>query len=237
MPDHAVRDVRVVYDAERDQPHLREAFESDRAAGTIFDHEHAPTGRRRPAHDWGADDLFIHMPGPRRFDRPGARSRHLELVHDASGSGTVAGAEDGADARREQSGFAGTGSAAGSSVGRRTQAVVEQFQGLREPDDPESPATIERLPDDVEGAPAVIERLPIGPEPLPAAAAGGRPTVTITGRPGEHADFARVPARRRPPRTMEERFGARPDRIAAWACGLGFLLILLAVATADAAPL
>jgi hypothetical protein len=35
--------------------------------------------------------------------------------------------------------------------------------------------------------------------------------------------------RRRPPRTVSERLGPRPDRIAAWACALGFLLILIAI--------
>jgi hypothetical protein len=41
--------------------------------------------------------------------------------------------------------------------------------------------------------------------------------------------------RRRPPRTASERLGARPDRVAAWAFVLGLLLILIAVATANAA--
>jgi hypothetical protein len=36
---------------------------------------------------------------------------------------------------------------------------------------------------------------------------------------------------------MDERVGARPDRVAAWAFGLGLLLILIAVSTADAATL
>jgi hypothetical protein len=69
--------------------------------------------------------------------------------------------------------------------------------------------------------------------------ATGRRTVLITGHPGAHpAPRAETTsARRRPPRTVEERLGARPDRVAAWACGLGVTLILAAVATADAAPL
>jgi hypothetical protein len=68
-------------------------------------------------------------------------------------------------------------------------------------------------------------------------APNGRRTVLITGRPGAHpAPRPEVDtSRRRPPRTVEERLGARPDRIAAWACGLGLTLILAAVATADAA--
>lgn len=43
--------------------------------------------------------------------------------------------------------------------------------------------------------------------------------------------------RRRPRRTVDERLGARPDRVAAWAFLLGLMFILLAVGTADAAAL
>jgi len=61
----------------------------------------------------------------------------------------------------------------------------------------------------------------------------GRRTVKIGGRPAEfHGTPAR--ARRRPPRTVHDRVGARPERIAAWAFALGLLLILIAVATAHA---
>jgi hypothetical protein len=58
----------------------------------------------------------------------------------------------------------------------------------------------------------------------------GRRTVKIGGRP---AEFHSAPARRRPARTVQERLGPRPDRIAAWAFALGILLILIAVATAN----
>jgi hypothetical protein len=50
--------------------------------------------------------------------------------------------------------------------------------------------------------------------------------VRIGGRPGVHYNASE---RRRPPRTVSERLGPRPDRIAAWACALGFLLILIAI--------
>lgn len=51
--------------------------------GAVFDHEmEPPRGRRRPAPDWGADDLFDHVPR-RRFARSGdgepARRRSLEI--------------------------------------------------------------------------------------------------------------------------------------------------------------
>ena len=60
-------------------------------------------------------------------------------------------------------------------------------------------------------------------EPAPM----GRRTVTITGHP------AGVPAARRPSRTLDERLVHRPERIASWSCAMGFLLILLAVLTAQ----
>ena len=52
----------------------------------------------------------------------------------------------------------------------------------------------------------------------------GRRTVKIGGRP---AEFHPSPARRSS-RTIHERLGPRPDRIAAWAFALGILLILIA---------
>ena len=61
----------------------------------------------------------------------------------------------------------------------------------------------------------------------------GRRTVKIGGRPAEfHGPPAR--ARQRPPRTMHERLGPRPDRVAMWAFALGILLILIAVITGNA---
>lgn len=58
----------------------------------------------------------------------------------------------------------------------------------------------------------------------------GRRTVKIGGRPGE---FQQSPTRRRPAPTIHDRVGPRPDRIAAWACALGLLLIIIAIATAS----
>jgi hypothetical protein len=61
----------------------------------------------------------------------------------------------------------------------------------------------------------------------------GRRTVKIGGRPGDlPSSFDR--SRRRPPRTVGERLGPRPDRVAAWAFLLGLVLILIAVVTASA---
>ena len=63
---------------------------------------------------------------------------------------------------------------------------------------------------------------------------GGRRTVVISGRPD---GIARPrPERYRPPKTVAERLGPRPERIVAWAFALGLLLILIAIATADTSP-
>jgi hypothetical protein len=56
----------------------------------------------------------------------------------------------------------------------------------------------------------------------------GRRTVTITGQRA-------APPRRRP--DTAGRVGPRPDRIAMWAFLMGLFLVLVATATADAAPL
>ncbi len=63
----------------------------------------------------------------------------------------------------------------------------------------------------------------------------GRRTVTVTGRPGAVALRPQRPfdaPPRRAARTLDERIGARPDRVAALAFGLGLLLIAIAIATA-----
>lgn len=74
------------------------------------------------------------------------------------------------------------------------------------------------------------------PIAVPLDIRDGRRTVTITGQPRSTVHAAPTD-RRRPPRTVEERIGSRPDRVAAWAFGMGLGLILIAVSTADAAPL
>ena len=55
-----------------------------------------------------------------------------------------------------------------------------------------------------------------------------RRTVTITGNPG------RLPRRRSP---TQAQIVARPDRVALWAFLLGLFLVVVAAATAHAAPL
>jgi hypothetical protein len=67
-----------------------------------------------------------------------------------------------------------------------------------------------------------------GRTPLRAAPDPSRRTVTITGQ---------TVAPRRRPSVTASRTTARPDRIAAWAVGLGLFLVFVAEATAHAAPL
>lgn len=70
-------------------------------------------------------------------------------------------------------------------------------------------------------------------------APGERRTIQIRGRQ-DHLPHAGGPAAstvRRPAPSARDRIDHRPDRIAAWAVALGFLLILMAAGTADAAPL
>ncbi len=69
-----------------------------------------------------------------------------------------------------------------------------------------------------------------------AADAGGRRTVTITGRGAERYNPRFEPgARPRPQRRRHERTGYRPDRTALWAVLLGVALLLLATTTSHAA--
>jgi len=78
----------------------------------------------------------------------------------------------------------------------------------------------------------------------PRVAQGVRRTVSITGHPAEgaraltllrDADQATprlAPTRRRPPRRVTDRLGARPDRVAAWAVLLGFAIVFVTILTA-----
>ena len=83
----------------------------------------------------------------------------------------------------------------------------------------------------------------LGPEPAGAVGpeiveSDERRTIRIHGRPGELSEiapFVSTAARGRPPRTVLERLAGDPTQIIAWAFMLGLLLILIAVATADAA--
>ena len=73
---------------------------------------------------------------------------------------------------------------------------------------------------------------------IPGQGVPGRPTVQIRGRGAEARIDAYMSDRaRRPSRTVSERLGPRPDRVALWALLLALVLIITAVATADASTL
>ena len=65
-------------------------------------------------------------------------------------------------------------------------------------------------------------------EPVPLRPQAERRTIVITGQP--------VPPRRRRS-AAQEQLTARPDRVAMWGFLLGLFLVLVAAATANAAPL
>lgn len=256
--------------------------ETEARAPAIYDRERELTdpelgssGRhRRPAPDWGGDELFAR--GSRRRNR--AQARHeprpdaLAQAEPPHGlvraeRGTGAGATDewappprDHSAADEWSGPARDRSATDEWTVRVREATrASSAARLDRPSLDPGPAARPRPdrgePDSRGAAGRPVSTADSG-EPAPDHGSavrphvtadhteppvGGRRTVLITGRPGTQrtgTPWARPHTeRRRPPRTIDERLGARPDRVAAWAFGLGLLLILIAVTTADAATL
>jgi hypothetical protein len=227
MPDHEARG-RAVYDH--------------------TDEEQRPAGRRRrQVADWGVgEELFDGMPG-RRFDRRGADHtiprggaddgrRTIVIteddvrIEDEAPSEEFARREDALEARRRH-----------DAVWAGDEPFAEPVDELfAEPADPPSaeagdaPASesFAAAAEAFEAGGRFAEEPPALSEPDGIVRGGveGRRTVKIGGRP---ADFYSPASRRRPSRTMHERLGPRPDRIAAWAFALGLLLILIAIATAS----
>jgi len=215
MPEHEAR-ARAVYDHDEDEP---------RPAGR----------RRRQVADWGVnEELFDGMPG-RRFDRRGDEHR-IPRGGAEDGRRTIvitqsepvaapieavdeefASREDALRAREEHDAVW-----AGDEPFAPPRAAVREYVGETPVEVDEGPAAFE---DDREGD--SHERRA---ESVVRGGVEGRRTVKIGGRPGE---FQSPSARRRPARTVHERVGPRPDRIAAWACALGLLLIIIAIATAS----
>jgi hypothetical protein len=229
MPDDA-RGLRAVYDHEEDQPRHR----------------------RRPVADWGVgEELFDGMPG-RRFDRRGAehgpwRGESAPRGGAADGRRTIVITEN--DVRFEDEApaeeFARRADAL--EARRRHDEVWAGDEPFAEepPRDPYASAIEAFAPGGrfAEEAPARPRSEPDGivrggiedgivrggiEDGIVRGGIEGRRTVKIGGRP---AEFHPSPARRS--RTIHERLGPRPDRIAAWAFALGILLILIAVATAS----
>jgi hypothetical protein len=211
----------------------------------VYDHDHegerpTPSGRRRgPVADWGvADELFDQMPR-RRFNRgeePGhpARDRRPTEPSDVP-RGPV---DDGRPTLRLGSDEDVPSEIAAVTADRDLGDDVELAPEAPAPDAPaahvrrddaDAPAARVQWDD----APAAGDHAAATEAP-PRAALGdpARRTVKIEGRPEgalRGARFHEGPQRLRPARSVGERVGARPDRLAAWAFALGLLLILIAV--------
>jgi hypothetical protein len=201
--------------------------EPEGPARAVYDHtEEEPRRRRRQVADWGVgEELFDGMPG-RRFERRGEDHRIPRGGVD-DGRRTIVIAEGEApkaeppEVRDEE--FTSRDEALRAREQHDAVWAGDEPFAESAPEKPELPLAEER---DLAEA--------LAPEPGNSAdgivrgGVEGRRTVKIGGRP---AEFHSAP--RRPSRTVHERVGPRPDRIAAWAFALGLLLILIAVATAN----
>ena len=178
--------------------------------------------------DWGGDELFTRMPRPRVVDdAPAPRFRpQLVLVDQPVQELTLAEpeprtAEEAVRERAERLGIALVPPAPERAAPRR---APEPARAAVEPAQEQAWEPVQRARrwegDDWD-------------------LSGARPTKVITGHPETLPQpLATVRAqRRRQPRTPAQIVGPRPERIMAWAFVLGLLLILIAISTADAAPL
>jgi hypothetical protein len=242
MPEHEARG-RAVYDHDTEEPR--------------------PTGRRRrQVADWGVgEELFDGMPG-RRFER----RPHREIPRGDAGDGrrTIV-IETGDDAPDVEVPPSAEEEFTSRDEALRARERHEELWGGDEPfaEEGDAPQVESWAADDEPfadaGAAAPVQDRWAAADAWAAehesaledeieydataradgivrGGVEGRRTVKIGGRPAEfHGTPAR--ARRRPPRTVHERLGSRPERIAAWAFVLGLLLILIAVATAHAATI
>ena len=206
-------------------------------ARAVYDHnddEPRPTvRRRRQVADWGVgEELFDGMPG-RRFERRGA-DHAIPRGGADDGRRTIVITEDDVLVEEEPVGeeYASRDDALEA---RRQHDVVwggdEPFADTQEVDLPSADDDVnEAEPAAGPYAQAAERYAAVVNDGIVRGGVEGRRTVKIGGRPSE---FHNAPTRRRPAKTMHERLGPRPDRIAAWAFALGLLLILIAVATAS----
>ena len=201
MPDHDARP-RAVYDHNDDEPR--------------------PARRRRQAADWGVgEELFDHMPS-RRFARRGEEHQIPRGGAEDGRRTIVIERRDAAPVVDEPDQPADEAFASREDALRARRAHDALWGGDEPFADPAAEVVADAL---------VEDQIPAEEARTADAVRGGvegRRTVKIGGRPGEHY---RPSERRRPSRTVHERLGPRPDRIAAWACALGFLLILIAILT------
>jgi hypothetical protein len=115
--------------------------------------------------------------------------------------------------------------------GRDPAARVVALDSVAAPE-PEIDAAPQQLNGAAPGPVLVPDPEPRRTNHLSSSSAGipGRRTITISGQ-------AARPVSRRPPRTVRERTGTRPDRIAMWAVLLGIVLVLVAATSSHAAVL
>jgi hypothetical protein len=170
----------------------------------FYDHQDDDVVQRdRVAADWGADEVFASVPRRRlRGDQHATAAARRSPARRVSGPAL----EDDGDAAERAAWLAGVEAELAAEAMPATEASPAPAEAMRP----------EELTDGIEfDAPAAWTEEP-----------AGRRTVTITGHPGR----ALAPAidRRRPPRTVDERIGGRPDRVAGWAFGMGLLLIVVA---------
>ncbi len=179
--------------------------------------------------DWGGDELFTRMPRPRVVDdAPPPRFRPQQLEEEPARSRTLMLVEPPEDRRSEPAGDEWDGPHDRRREGLTAeQAMQERAErlGLSVIEGDAEPAwepTVRQPDDDWDRT-------------------GARPMKVLTGHPDgiPHVrSYETSPEpRRRPAKTPTEWIGARPERIMAWAFALGLLLILIAITTADAAPL
>ena len=193
----------------------------------VYDHsddEQRPKRRRRQAADWGVgEEIFDHMPS-RRFARRGEE-------HEIPRGGVEDGRRTIIIERHEPVQPAEEPSPTDEEFASREAALRARraHDALWGGDEPFAEAGRD---EHVGAAHASVATIGTEPSPSevdqPRGGVEGRRTVKIGGRPGE---LYAPSERRRPPRTVHERLGPRPDRIAAWACALGLLLILIAILT------
>jgi hypothetical protein len=226
MSEHEGRGARAVYDHEVEDPRRRRAVADWGVGEEIFDR--MPRRRLRHGEDPRRDrharerrsgrlDGVGEEPRPQRFEsvREEPRPQRFESVREEPRveAPRPRRVEPAAGERRFE---------AAADERRFAPAADERrFERRVEEPRPAAPAEEETVPPlpRIEDVPPAVEA-----DRAPA----GRRTVVIRGRGAERAWTPRY----RPPRTVGERIGPRPDRLAAWAVALGLLLILIAVLTA-----
>jgi len=231
MPENEAP-IRALYDHEIDEP---------RATGR----------RRRQVADWGVgEDVFDRLPSRRfaRAERRGEEHHRAPRADEPSHRDELARTEAPRAAHRDElayteappADFARTEApraarrdelSGGEPRRPRRRPAADWLEEVspRPAAEPDAARTI------VIGGAVEDEIAPAGGDPALAFAEdepaddAPRPRRTIVI--GGHPDKLPAPRPRRPPRTALERVGASPDRLAAYAVGLGLLLILIAVLT------